>query len=72
MKVKDITKSLQEWAPLPFQESYDNSGLIVGDEEMPIKGCLISLDLTESVIEEALKNQMQYDHLSPSHCIQGH
>ena len=57
MKVKDITKSLQEWAPLPFQESYDNSGLIVGDEEMPIKGCLISLDLTESVIEEALKNQ---------------
>ena len=57
MKVKDITKSLQEWAPLPLQESYDNSGLIVGDEEMLIKGCLISLDLTESVIEEALKNR---------------
>ncbi len=57
MKLKDITKSLQEWAPLPFQESYDNSGLIVGDEEMLIEGCLISLDLTESVIEEALKNQ---------------
>ena len=57
MKVKDITKCLQEWAPLPFQESYDNSGLIVGDEEMLIKGCMISLDLTESVIEEALQHQ---------------
>jgi len=57
MKVKDITKSLQEWTPLSFQESYDNSGLIVGDEEMPVKGCLISLDLTESVIDEALQNQ---------------
>tara|TARA_B100000900_G_scaffold348647_1_gene314472 strand:- start:219 stop:1313 length:1095 start_codon:yes stop_codon:yes gene_type:complete len=57
MKVKDITKCLQEWAPLPLQESYDNSGLIVGDEEMLVKGCVISLDLTESVIEEALENQ---------------
>ena len=57
MKVKDITKCLQEWAPLPYQESYDNSGLIVGDEEMLIKGCIISLDLTESIIEEALANR---------------
>ena len=57
MKVKDITKCLQEWAPLPFQESYDNSGLIVGDEEMLIKGCMISLDLTELVIEEALAHE---------------
>ena len=31
MKVKDVTKYLESIAPLQLQESYDNSGLQVGD-----------------------------------------
>jgi|TARA_B110000503_G_scaffold142039_1_gene237527 dinuclear metal center YbgI/SA1388 family protein len=54
MKVKDITKSLQEWAPLSLQESFDNAGLIIGNDEMPLTGCLITLDVTEEIIDEAL------------------
>ncbi len=54
MKVKDIANSLQTWAPLSYQESYDNSGLIVGDPEKTVKGITVSLDVTEAVLDEAI------------------
>ena len=54
MKIKDITSLLEKHAPLSTQESYDNSGLIVGDSDTEISGVLISLDCVESVIDEAI------------------
>ncbi len=47
---------LEEIAPLSYQESYDNAGLIVGDPDKGIKSALISLDCTEAVVEEAVTN----------------
>ena len=52
--IKDITTYLEAFAPLSSQESYDNSGLIVGDASTPVKGVLLSLDCTEDVVEEAI------------------
>jgi dinuclear metal center YbgI/SA1388 family protein len=52
--VKDFTKVLEQKAPLAWQESYDNSGLQVGDPNMEVIGVLLCLDITEAVIEEAL------------------
>ena len=46
---------LEEVAPLHYQESYDNSGLIYGTRNKVISGVLISLDLTEQVLEEAIE-----------------
>jgi len=37
-----------------LQESYDNAGLIIGDPETEIDNALISLDVTDEVIEEAI------------------
>jgi dinuclear metal center YbgI/SA1388 family protein len=54
MKIKDIAKSLQQWAPLSYQESYDNSGLLVGDQNAEVRKILITLDVTEAVIREAI------------------
>lgn len=54
MKVKDITQYLEEIAPLSFQESYDNSGLLVGDPEHEITSALVTLDCTEEVVQEAI------------------
>ena len=54
-QIKDITNYLESLAPLSSQESYDNSGLIVGDKDQEVKGILISLDCIESVIEEAIE-----------------
>lgn len=59
MKIKDITDFLETLAPLPYQESYDNSGLIVGDKNREIKKALITLDATEEVIDEAIKEKCQ-------------
>ena len=44
MIVKDVTKYLEKIAPLHLQESYDNSGLQVGDYNSELKGVLVSLD----------------------------
>ena len=55
MKLTKIIDSLEKWAPPIYQESYDNSGLLIGNKRNEIKGCLISLDCTEKVIDEALK-----------------
>ncbi|MGN5955656.1 Nif3-like dinuclear metal center hexameric protein [Sphingobacterium lactis] len=55
MKIKDIIQYLEEIAPSNYQESYDNSGLIVGDANREVKQALISLDCTEEVVEEAIR-----------------
>ncbi len=52
-KIKDVAAFLESWAPREYQESYDNVGLLVGNPEMTVTGILISLDCTESVVEEA-------------------
>ena len=55
MKVKDLCSYLDKAVPISFQESYDNSGLQVGDPDRLISSALISLDITEEVIDEAVK-----------------
>jgi dinuclear metal center YbgI/SA1388 family protein len=55
MKINDIINLLEEFAPLQLQETYDNSGLITGNREAEAKGVLCTLDVTEDVIEEAIR-----------------
>lgn len=54
MNLNQITKAIESLAPLSLQEKYDNSGLIVGLPKMEITKALISFDVTEKVIEEAI------------------
>ena len=56
MLLKEISKLLESFAPLEFQEEYDNAGLIIGDPEMVISGALITLDITGEVLDEAIQN----------------
>ena len=56
MKVKDVTNYLETIAPLALQESYDNSGLLLGSFNSELKGVLISLDITIDIIDEAVNN----------------
>ncbi|MGQ1786579.1 MULTISPECIES: Nif3-like dinuclear metal center hexameric protein [unclassified Saccharicrinis] len=55
MQIKQITKILEDFAPLSFQESYDNAGLIIGNKNDDVNGILITLDITEEVIDEAIE-----------------
>jgi dinuclear metal center YbgI/SA1388 family protein len=57
MKTKELLDWLEKLAPLSYQESYDNSGLLVGDPSQELTGALICLDSTEAVIEEAIRRK---------------
>ena len=60
MEIKEITRILESWAPRSLQESYDNSGLIIGDQSDTINSALISLDVTEKVIDEAIDEKCEF------------
>ncbi len=53
MLVKDIISAIEQFAPVHYQEHYDNSGLQVGDMNTAVTGVLVSLDVTEQVLQEA-------------------
>ncbi len=55
MKLKAITQFLEHQYPLSLQESYDNSGLLIGVLEMEITGVLICLDSIEKIVDEAIE-----------------
>ncbi|MDR1585748.1 MAG: Nif3-like dinuclear metal center hexameric protein [Prevotellaceae bacterium] len=55
MTVKDICDIIEEFAPIALCESYDNAGLLVGDGQAEISGVLISIDVTEAVLDEAIQ-----------------
>lgn len=54
MKISEIIQVLEAAAPRLLQEKYDNSGLLVGDPGSEIEKALVSLDVTEEVVEEAI------------------
>lgn len=54
MTVKEILSCLTQVAPLSWQESYDNAGLQVGDENAEVSKALIALDVTEALVDEAI------------------
>jgi len=55
MKVKEITSYIESFAPLSYQESYDNSGLQAGNPEQEADAALICIDVTEEVLAEAVR-----------------
>ncbi len=55
VKVKDIARIIEDFAPLSLQESYDNAGLLIGNSQMEVTGVLITVDIVEAVIDEAIE-----------------
>lgn len=54
MKIKEILHVVEQLAPLPLQESYDNSGIQIGDVNQEAKGAVVCIDVTEAVLDEAI------------------
>ena len=55
LKVKDICHTIESFAPLSLQESYDNAGLQVGNPESVVSAVLLCLDVTEEILREAIE-----------------
>ena len=55
MKVGDITAALEAFAPLRIQESWDNSGLIIGSPDDEVHGVMVGFDCTPELVMEAVQ-----------------
>ena len=55
MIIKDVTSYLESLAPLQTQASFDNCGLIVGDDSNEVTGIISCLDCMEEVVDEAIR-----------------
>ncbi len=57
MKISNFVSILNSIAPFFLQEDYDNSGIQFGDLDVNVDKVLLSLDVTEDVIDEAIQNK---------------
>ncbi len=57
MKIKELLNTLDKIAPFFLQESYDNSGIQFADLDAPITKILLSLDITQEILDEAIENK---------------
>jgi dinuclear metal center YbgI/SA1388 family protein len=55
VKIKQVLSALEQFAPLPLQESWDNAGLQLGLTEAEVSGALLCLDVNEAVVDEAIR-----------------
>ena len=50
-----MLSALEQFAPLPLQESWDNAGLQLGLTEAEVSGALLCLDVNEAIVDEAIR-----------------
>lgn len=53
MKLSEIYNFLDQLSPFNIQESWDNSGILLGDRDSEISTVYLSLDIDENIIKEA-------------------
>lgn len=53
MTIQDIYRIIDGYAPFSLQESWDCSGLLVGDPEKPVRRVMLTLDISIPVVQEA-------------------
>ena len=54
MRVSDVISAIEAFAPLAIQESWDNSGLLIGSPSDEVRGVMVGFDCTPGLVERAL------------------
>ena len=54
-KISEVIACIEQMAPLAYQESWDNSGVQVGDVSQGVKAVLLCVDITEATLDEAIE-----------------
>ena len=62
MTISEIYHHLDALSPFELQESWDNSGLLVGDLSQEVDRIVLSIDLDEKLIEELDENTLVITH----------
>ncbi len=58
MKCREVMEQLEVIAPLRYACSWDNPGLLVGKSNKEVRTIMLTLDVTDEIIEEAINNQI--------------
>ncbi|WP_042145957.1 Nif3-like dinuclear metal center hexameric protein [Paucisalibacillus sp. EB02] len=58
MTNSDIFKLMEKWAPKSLAYDWDNVGLQVGSHNKPVRKIMITLDVLESVVDEAIEEDV--------------
>ena len=59
MTIRDIYNILDAYAPFSLQESYDKSGMLVGNPKQKVTRILLTLDITIPVVQEAYRRHAE-------------
>lgn len=59
MKCREIIEIIEKRYPLEVAESWDNPGLIAGDEETEVSRIMVALDATDETIDQAVNEKVQ-------------
>jgi dinuclear metal center YbgI/SA1388 family protein len=57
MKIIEVTRYIEELAPLNYAEDFDNVGLLVGNYDAEVSGVLVTLDTLEETVDEAIEKK---------------
>lgn len=55
---RTVFKTLEQWAPLHLAYDWDNVGLLIGSEKNQVKKIMVTLDVLESVVDEAIEKDV--------------
>nr|WP_184244798.1 Nif3-like dinuclear metal center hexameric protein [Gracilibacillus halotolerans] len=56
--VNHVIKLMERWAPKTLAEEWDNVGLLVGNKSQKVKKIMVTLDVLESVVDEAIEKSV--------------
>ncbi|MBR5011347.1 MAG: Nif3-like dinuclear metal center hexameric protein [Clostridia bacterium] len=59
MTVNDIYSFLNDFAPFDTACDFDNAGLLIGEKDAEVDKCIVALDCTEAVVDEAIQKGAQ-------------
>jgi len=62
MKIQEIYNYLDTLSPFELQESWDNSGLLLGDFSQEIQAVILSIDVDEALIDSMEENTLLITH----------
>ncbi|GGA68522.1 Nif3-like dinuclear metal center hexameric protein [Ornithinibacillus halotolerans] len=54
----DVFKLIEAWAPKNLAYDWDNVGLQIGSHNQPVRKIMVTLDVIESVVDEAIENKV--------------
>ncbi|RYG74717.1 Nif3-like dinuclear metal center hexameric protein [Lentibacillus lipolyticus] len=54
----DVFKTMEAWAPKYLAYDWDNVGMQIGSSQKPVHRVMVSLDVLESTVDEAIENNV--------------